>query len=64
MEQGSSLGWFTIDVATLQKGWQSSLDLSKTTGYNLAARFLLRQDDVARQSGEEFLCQKSLHMFL
>lgn len=35
--------------------WLSSIDLSKTTGYNLAARFLLRQEGIARQRGEEFL---------
>ena len=44
---GSPLSWrrFKRDVTW----WLSSLDLSKTTGYNLAARFLLRQ-----QRGEEF----------
>ena len=50
---GSPITWrrFKRDVTW----WLSSLDLSKTTGYNLAARFLLRQDGVARQRGEEFL---------
>lgn len=49
---GSPLSWlrFKRDVTW----WLSSLDLSKTTGYNLAARFLLRQEGVARQRGEEF----------
>ena len=50
---GSPITWrrFKRDVTW----WLSSLDLSKTTGYNLAARFLLRQDGLARQRGEEFL---------
>ncbi|CAL1173629.1 unnamed protein product, partial [Cladocopium goreaui] len=49
---GSPLSWlrFKRDVTW----WLSSLDLSKTTGYNLAAHFLLRQEGVARQRGEEF----------
>ena len=34
--------------------WVSSIDLAGTAKYNLAARFLLRQDGVARQRGEEF----------
>ena len=50
---GSPLTWrrFRRDVTW----WLSSLELSKTTGYNLAARFLLRQQGIARQRGEEFL---------
>ena len=50
---GSPITWrrFKRDVTW----WLSSLDLPKTTGYNLAARFLLRQDGVARQRAEEFL---------
>lgn len=34
--------------------WISSVDLSGTTKFNLAARFLLRQEGIARQRGEEF----------
>ena len=34
--------------------WISSIDLTGTTKFNLAARFLLRQDGIARQRGEEF----------
>ena len=34
--------------------WISSIDLSSTTKYNFAARFLLRQEGIARQRGEEF----------
>lgn len=50
---GSPLTWrrFRRDVTW----WISSLELAKTTGYNLAARFLLRQTGVARQRGEKFL---------
>lgn len=49
---GSPQTWrrFKRDVSW----WVSSLDLASTTKYNLAARFLLRQDGVARQRGEEF----------
>ena len=49
---GSPISWrrFKRDVTW----WLSSIDLSKTTGYNLAARFLLRQEGIARQRGEEF----------
>ena len=49
---GSPLSWrrFRRDVTW----WLSSIELSKTTGYNLAARFLLRQQGIARQRGEEF----------
>ena len=34
--------------------WISSLELASTSKYNLAARFLLRQEGIARQRGEEF----------
>ncbi len=34
--------------------WISSIDLTGTTKFNLAARFLLRQEGIARQRGEEF----------
>ena len=34
--------------------WLASLDLQKTTGYNLAARLLLRQRGAVRLRGEEF----------
>ena len=35
--------------------WPSALDLESTKKYNLAARWLLRQQGVVRQRGEEFL---------
>ena len=34
--------------------WQSSLDLNATRKYNLAARWLLKQQGIVRQRGEEF----------
>ena len=34
--------------------WLASLDLQKTTGYNLAARLLLRQRGAGSLRGEEF----------
>ena len=48
------------DPSTLRKFrrntelWLAGLDLERTTGYSLAARFLLRQHGPARARGEEF----------
>ena len=49
---GSPQTWrkFKRDVSW----WISSLELASTSKYNLAARFLLRQEGIARQRGEEF----------
>lgn len=41
--------------------WLSSLDLTSTTKYNLAARWLIRQSGVVRQRGEEFLPDELSH---
>jgi hypothetical protein len=41
--------------------WISSLDLSSTGKYNLAARFLFRQESIARQRGEEFTPDELVH---
>ena len=50
---GSPQTWrkFKRDVSW----WISSMDLTSTVKYNLAARFLMRQEGIARQRGEEFL---------
>ena len=56
---GSPQTWrkFKRDVSW----WISSLDLSSTGKYNLAARFLLRQEGIARQRGEEFTPDELVH---
>ena len=56
---GSPHSWrkFKRDVSW----WISSLDLTSTGKYNLAARFLLRQDGIARQRGEEFTPDQLVH---
>ena len=49
---GSPETWRSFDRE--MQWWISSLDNEATKKYNLAARWLLRQTGVARQSGEEF----------
>ena len=49
---GSPETWRSFDRE--MQWWISSLDIEATKKYNLAARWLLRQTGVVRQSGEEF----------
>ncbi|OLP96995.1 Major facilitator superfamily domain-containing protein 6 [Symbiodinium microadriaticum] len=49
---GSPLTWRAFEKE--MQWWVSSLDLEATRKYNLAARWLLRQQGVVRQRGEEF----------
>ena len=49
---GSPLTW--REFKREMRWWTQSLDLSATTKYNLAARWLLRQSGIVRQRGEEF----------
>lgn len=49
---GSPLSWRSFRRE--MNWWVSSLDLSSTAKYNLAARWLLRQTGIVRQRGEEF----------
>ena len=49
---GSPLTW--REFKREMRWWTQSLDLSATTKYNLAARWLLRRSGIVRQRGEEF----------
>lgn len=56
---GSPLSWRSFRRE--MNWWVSSLDLSSTAKYNLAARWLLRQNGIVRQRGEEFNHQDLQH---